>query len=179
MTHARDAVRSRKVGNAQNAPITVMFRGGTYYLEDTVHFGPDDSGTRECPVTYTNYPGETPVFSGGFLIEGEWQRSDGEIMSLSLKDTPYFRQLTVNSRRKARSRTPNEGYFETEEALSGTSFRYAEGDIVNFHALEDAEVVLIHSWNQSRLRISSLDEESRTVQFHDPKARHEVGWTGT
>ena len=153
LTRARDAVRSRKAAGALDAPITVMFRGGTYFLDDTVVFGPEDSGTRECPVNYVAYPGETPVFSGGLVLEGEWQKAEGDIMSLTLKDAPYFRQLTVNGQRKTRSRTPNEGYFMTDEALSATSFRYKKGDITKYRALEDAEIVLIHSWNESRLKI--------------------------
>jgi hypothetical protein len=179
LSRARDAIRSRKAAEGLDTPITVVVRGGTYYLDDTVVFGPEDSGTRECPINYAAYPGETPVLSGGMVLEGEWSKAEGEIMSLALKDTPYFRQLTVNGKRKTRSRTPNEGVFETEEALSATSFRYREGDMKKFGALEDAEIVVLHSWNESRLKIARLDESSRTVECHDPNARHTVGWTGT
>lgn len=179
LERARDAVRDLKESGELKVSVTVLIRGGTYELEDTVVFGPEDSGSRECPVTYAAFRDETPVFTGGSVIEGDWKKHDGEIMALELDAPPYFRQLTVNGRRKSRTRTPNEGYFETEEALSGTSFRYAEGDMMSYQALDDAEVVIIHSWNESRLKISKLDEGTRTVEFHDPKARHEVGWTGT
>ena len=51
--------------------ITVMLRSGTYYLPlspthpGTLHFIAADSGTANAPVTWTNYPGETPIISGG------------------------------------------------------------------------------------------------------------------
>jgi len=178
IARARDAIRAARTAGAVG-PFTVLVRGGDYYLDETLVFGPEDSGTRECPVTYAAYPGETPVISGGLLLEGAWSRGTGKAMNLTLDNPPYFRLLSVNGARKRRTRTPNEGYFETEEALSGTSFRYRAGDITSFHAIDDAEVVVIHSWNESRLRIAKHDETSRTVEFHDPEARHEIGWTGT
>jgi hypothetical protein len=176
---ARDAIREMRSGAALDGPVTVMIRGGTYYLDEPLVFDPSDSGTHECPVTYAAYPGEQPVISGGFRITGDWKQDADGTASVRVEDAPYFRQLTVNGRREPRSRTPNEGYFETEEALSGTSFRYRDGDMKRYEAMEDAEVVVIHSWNESRLRISDLDEQTRTVSFRDPGARHEIGWTGT
>ena len=178
LARARDAVRELKTDGAHGVPVTVMLRGGTYFLEETVLFGPEDGGSHECPVTWSAYPGETPVVSGGFVLDGVWTHGEGGIASMKLNDVPYFRVLSVNGRREPRSRTPNDGYFEADEALSGTSFRYREGDMQRYHAMEDAEVVVIHSWNESRLRISDLDEVSRTVEFRDPGARHEIGWTG-
>ena len=58
---ARDAVRRMKAANPLSQPVTVMVRGGAYYLDETLVFGPQDSGAKECPVSYTAYPGETPV----------------------------------------------------------------------------------------------------------------------
>ena len=45
--------------------MTVWLRGGTYYQKETLVFGPQDSGTEDCPITYAAYPGETPVICGG------------------------------------------------------------------------------------------------------------------
>ena len=33
-------------------PVRVVLRGGTYYLDQTLEFGPDDSGTEKAPVVY-------------------------------------------------------------------------------------------------------------------------------
>ena len=70
---ARDVVRQLKA--TAKGPVTVMLRGGVHRLEEPVIFGPEDSGTEDCPITYTAYPGETPVISGGRMITG-WKRGE-------------------------------------------------------------------------------------------------------
>ena len=51
-------------------------RGGTYFPDETLVFDASDSGTHECPVTYTVYAGKYPVISGGFRIAGDWKRHE-------------------------------------------------------------------------------------------------------
>jgi hypothetical protein len=182
LSRARDAVRETNAGEneaARRVPVTVLMRGGTYVLDETVVFGVEDSGVRESPITYAAYVGETPNVSGGTTLEGEWKPYDEKIMMLSLEFEGSFRQLTANGKRKKRARTPNAGFFQTESVQNGTSFTYVDGDMSSYKNIEDAEIVMLHSWNQSRLRIESLDEETRTVVCKDPKAMHEIGWTGS
>ncbi len=61
---ARQVVRANEVTPGLTAPVTVMLRGGTYYLESAVTFTQSDSGTAAYPITYTNYPNETPFIVG-------------------------------------------------------------------------------------------------------------------
>ena len=56
-----------KTGLAQ---ITVQFRGGTYFLPSTVNFVAAHSGTPQTQIVYENYPGETPIISGGLQVTG-------------------------------------------------------------------------------------------------------------
>ena len=66
LQRARNSVRELKVAQeGLTQPVTVMVRGGRYYLESTFDLTAADSGTAQAPVTYTAYPGETPVISGG------------------------------------------------------------------------------------------------------------------
>ena len=67
---ARDAVRKLKAGAPPNRAVTVLVRGGTYVLKETLVFGPDDSGTAQGRMVYAAHPDETPVFSGGRQIGG-------------------------------------------------------------------------------------------------------------
>src|SRR4051812_7581244 len=63
---ARLAVRKLRTGRPnRDRPVTVLLRGGAYYLPDTVTFTADDAGTAAGPTAYAAYPGETPVLSGG------------------------------------------------------------------------------------------------------------------
>ncbi|NQT91745.1 MAG: right-handed parallel beta-helix repeat-containing protein [Lentisphaerae bacterium] len=108
---ARDAVRELKAEQeGLTEPVTVMVRGGKYYLETTFDLTAADSGTVECPVTYCAYPGETPIISGGRPITG-WEVHKDKILKCELPETKggewSFRQLFMNGQRLDRSRYPN------------------------------------------------------------------------
>ncbi len=182
LVRARDAIRAMQEAAPPAQPVTVMVRGGTYYLAETLVLEPRDSGSADCPISYTAYPGETPVISGGKVIDSPWQTHQGQILVCSVPEVQqgkwYFRQLAVNGKRQERSRLPAEGEYLREEAASETSFKFREGHMRKWDNLDDVEVVVFHSWNESRLRIASLDENERVVQFRDPKARHTIGWGG-
>lgn len=46
---------------------TIVLRGGTYFIESPLQFGPRHSG-----MTIRNYPGETPILSGGKRVSPVW-----------------------------------------------------------------------------------------------------------
>jgi hypothetical protein len=46
---------------ARDEPINVWIMGGTYFLNETIEFGPSDSGAFDAPVTYAALPGTGPV----------------------------------------------------------------------------------------------------------------------
>ena len=182
IARARDAIREMKADGGLSGPMNVMVRGGTHFLEDTIVFGSEDSGTEDCPVTYMAYPGEKPVISGGRKITGPWKSYKGEIMVCSIDEVKagkwYFRQLFANGERQTRARFPAEGYYLAEEPVDATAFKYKEGHFKKWSNLEDIETVIFHSWNEARMLISELDEENRVVRFIDPNARHVLGWGG-
>jgi hypothetical protein len=74
---ARDALRKLNAGGPPRAAVTVVVRGGTYVLKDTLVFGPEDSGTPEQRIVYAAYPDEKPVLSGGLEIIG-WKPGPGK-----------------------------------------------------------------------------------------------------
>ncbi|MBI3922675.1 MAG: right-handed parallel beta-helix repeat-containing protein, partial [Armatimonadetes bacterium] len=63
---ARDAIRElkSKQGGLKEA-VTVQLRGGIYYVPQTITFTPQDSGTKECPISYRAFPREKPELVGG------------------------------------------------------------------------------------------------------------------
>ncbi|NLG50895.1 MAG: hypothetical protein GX552_12380, partial [Chloroflexi bacterium] len=180
---ARDAIRAMPPKERVGHPITVLLRGGTYFLSEPVVFTAQDSGTFAAPITYAAYPGETPIISGGKLIHGDWRPYQGDIMVCSVPAAAngqwVFRRLAVNGKVKNRARLPKEDFYRIEERVYESAFKYAEGDLWRFHNLEDAEVVVFHSWNESRLIIQELDEERRVVKFTGaPERSHYFGWRG-
>ncbi len=85
LVRAREAIREMKPKEGLKEPVTVMVRGGKYFVERTLVLEFEDSGTRDCPITYTAYPGEKPVLSGGRKVEG-WKPYKGEILQCELPE---------------------------------------------------------------------------------------------
>ncbi len=100
--HARAVVRAlNKTGLTQ---IAIQFRGGAYYLPQTVQFAAADSGTSSLSIVYENYSGEAPVISGGVRI-GSWTNTGGNVWKSTLPaSTQYFENLFYNGVRRLRPR---------------------------------------------------------------------------
>ncbi|GLH66281.1 right-handed parallel beta-helix repeat-containing protein [Geothrix edaphica] len=108
---ARDAVRALKREGGGAGPVSVQLRGGAYYLEGPVVFGPEDSGTAQAPVSYEAYPGERPELIGGRRLTGFQAPPPGKPLQIDLPRLPgagwRFRSLFVAGRREVRARYPN------------------------------------------------------------------------
>jgi hypothetical protein len=124
---ARAQVLLRELRKANpDAPRTVQLRGGTYYLPlsptapGTLKFTAFDSGTPTAQITWQNYPGETPVISGGEAIgKGglglTWKHVAGALWQVPLPAaTQPFEYLFYNGERRLRSRVSSPagaGYY--------------------------------------------------------------------
>lgn len=165
---ARVAVRGLKNDRA-SGPVTVLIRGGVYYLADTLNFEPEDSGTRQCPITYAAYPGETPILSGAVLLSSQWSVDAKGFWHALLPEARggkwSFLSIYVNGKRRYRPRLPANGSYyiagkvPPDAADSKPSgFEFAAGTIRGDWAnLGDVEVLTTHLWNMSRMRIRSVD----------------------
>jgi hypothetical protein len=183
IVRARDAIRAMPMAERVAHPITILVRGGTYFLDETLVFGPADSGTFASPITYAAYPGETPILSGGRPIKAVWKRYQGQIMVCTVPGAKEggwkFRRLAVNGKVKNRACLPKVDYYRIAEPVHESAFRYHEGDIRRFHNLQDVEVAVFHSWDESRLIIAGVDEAQRVVTFTGaPEHSHPFGWAG-
>lgn len=182
IAHARDAIRAlRREKEGLERPITVYIRGGTYYLDESLVFTPEDSGTPECPITYAAYGWEKPLISGGRPITG-WKPAEVNGKRAWTATIPRvqagewgFRQLFVNGQRRARSRLPRDGFYrwaelpgvtaETKWQQGQTQAKFAPGEIKAWRNLTDVEIVAPHLWVDSHLSIASVDEEQNLVTF--------------
>ena len=71
LERARDAVRELKQQpGGLKQPVTVCLREGTHFLKRTFTLGPEDSGTKDCTITYYARGSEDVTISGGRLITG-------------------------------------------------------------------------------------------------------------
>jgi len=72
LVRARDAIRQLKEAGGLQQPVDIQVRDGTHYLSEPLRLSGGDSGTAQFPITYTAYPGEQPILSGGRRIT-DWQ----------------------------------------------------------------------------------------------------------
>jgi len=76
LTRARDAVRNLKAKGSLTGPVSIQLRAGKYWLDQTLTLGPEDSGTKAAPISWSAYKGEKPEIMGGRMIKG-LQRAGG------------------------------------------------------------------------------------------------------
>ena len=125
VVRAQQAVRALRK-SSPNLPLAVMLRGGTYYLPlslsspGTINFTQADSGSASASVTWQNYPGETPVISGGNPVGAggfglAWTHVADSLWQVPLPTgTPNFESLFYNGERRLRSRIASStglGYY--------------------------------------------------------------------
>ncbi|MBE9040853.1 hypothetical protein IQ235_08680, partial [Oscillatoriales cyanobacterium LEGE 11467] len=192
---AQAAIRQLKRQQGLPHPITVWVRGGTYFLETSLTFTPEDSGTAQSPVTWRAYTGEIPIVSGGKLVTN-WQATELEGRSLQMAQIPQvaegewrFRQLWVDDRRASRARYPNQGFLtiaglpDVTPDTSGNDgqnrFEFRPGEIRAWENLTDVEVVLLHTWVSVRLPVASVDETQNLVTFTRTTRRRMTETKGT
>ena len=183
LERARDVIREMKEvqGGKINQPVIIYVRGGDYFLSEPLTFTPEDSGSEDCPIIYSSYPGDKAVISGGRKIEG-WKKVTVEGKELYAAEIPevrdgrwFFRELWVNGQRRKRARHPNKGYLsiaevpevspQTQWHEGQTSFRFHEGELKDWKNANNAEVVAMTRWVESRLPIATLNESERLVTF--------------
>ena len=167
---AREAVRKLKEEGKLIKPVTVYIRGGVYNLPEPLVFIPEDSGTEEFPVTYTAYPRETVVISGGRPITN-WSEGEGGVWTVKVPGvqggTWYFRQLFVNGERRTRARIPNDGFLTVDGEITmdeRAKFKYAGNDIrAEWAERRTVEIVALQKWAEFRMLIRNVDTATKTV----------------
>jgi hypothetical protein len=143
---------------------------GEYVLEEPLTFAPNDSGeSPEHPITYAATEKGGVRISGGTRITGFRQLGSHWVANVP-KSLPPFRELWVNERRAVRARSPNDGFFRIAQAGpdNRTSFVVEPNDLLALAHPEAAEILFLHDWSTSRVRLSSIDAAARTYQLADP-----------
>jgi hypothetical protein len=123
LEHARAVVQS--LDKTALTQVTVLMRAGTYTLPATQHLTASDSGSATTEIVYQNYPGESPVISGGMRVQN-WTNVGGNTWQTTLPaSTQYFEQLYYNGERRLRPRVG--GYLGTYLRFASTIYLDAPG----------------------------------------------------
>jgi hypothetical protein len=180
---AQNAVRQR-ISNGLTEDINILIRGGTYWIDKPIVFTTEDSGTELFRVSFSAYPGEKPIFNGGYVITGFKEMPNGiwqtQIPDINNKKW-YFEQLFVNGRRATRARSPNKDYYfmrnVRETALKKGESTSAEkmhtitteADIIeelsklDADELNDTTMIVYHKWDVTLRRLSGIDLSKKQI----------------
>ncbi|MBD2845561.1 Ig-like domain-containing protein [Paenibacillus sp. IB182496] len=164
LPRARDAFRAMRASGEMTGDAKIILRGGVHELNETLLLNEQDSGSAYYNVTYTSYPGEEAVISGGRSIEG-WQLYDAEngiyrAPSIGLET----RQLYINGIRAIRARS--EGTL-TEAEISDHGVISKDVEIAGWDRLDHLEFVFQELWTQPRALVqsASVSEDGTTIEF--------------
>ncbi|MBN2450249.1 MAG: right-handed parallel beta-helix repeat-containing protein [Lentisphaeria bacterium] len=182
---ARDAVRGlRADGDGRTGPVTIRLRGGVYFLQEPLRLDARDSGTAGSPTVWQAEAGERPVLSAGCPIPdwhevepGTWEAPLPSFLAGPAPFRSLFLALPGGEwRRRFR---PDRGAFVIAGLTSAPTragatmahrrsqdeFRFFPEDIVPFANLGEVEVVALHDWSASRLRVREVDMAEHVVRF--------------
>ncbi len=191
---ARDKIRLMKSQGVITEPMRVIVLDGTYVLSEPFILAPEDSGTKEYPISYEAAADARPIFTGGRVITG-FKRSENGIWQTHIPQVAtgkwYFEQLFVNGRRAVRARTPNKFYHymgETSEVqIDGSKDKYRRTTQVNpdtlvplrdlnSRELNDVTLVAYHKWCITRRYLKEIDTSANTIITVGEKLKRYSGW---
>ncbi len=90
------AQQAARILTRKNNSVTVMVKGGTYYLSSPLKFTPEDGGSLNTPVVYKTYPNENVVISGGVKLNTKWETYFGNIKVADIGKGYNFDMLFLN-----------------------------------------------------------------------------------
>ena len=152
--------------------ITVLIRGGTYYLENPLHFSKDDSGTDAQKITYKAYGSEMPEFIGGIKLTN-WTVYRDNIFVTDIPQGINPRQLFEANNRLTLAREPNNSYLKLEkpvEGLARKSFIYRDNDLnLDQWDVSEGHVYIWpgHNWFSQDKPIAAVDITNRQITMTD------------
>lgn len=166
--------------------VTVWFREGTYFINETVHFTAEDKQN----VLYRSYPNEKVEFSGAKAI-ADWSETLINGVNAFVAEVPvasdsdYFRSLYKANKRLSRSIYPKEGTFKiadplTDEAVvpetdasfftHSLAFKVHTSDVFDFANASDIDVKIMHFWCDDLLPVLSVDANTGRVETEKASA---------
>jgi hypothetical protein len=162
---ARDRVRNMDKSGPQD--FLVLFKAGDYFIDKTVRFGREDSGSSGSRVIYKNWGGKgTAHFIGGRALT-VWKNEGGGIYSAQLDRDAYA--LFENDQPAVMAREPDEGYHGFESVIDFSHLKFRDADYGRFD-YQGAAVRLWAHWIPAKIKIQSVDFDTRIITLDQPYA---------
>ena len=188
LSAARDAVRELRVAGEQG-DIDVVIADGTYYLDETLILGLEDSAPEGAVTRYRAAAGARPVISGGRVIQN-WKQTDlagGQIWVAELpwaQGDAFFHCLYDGSELLQRAQSApvaitnqTKAKMYTGETAIRVNFGYKGNVLKNWENLEDIELYgsPTRKWMVNFLPVESIDTQAKTGKLAIPATYRMAG----
>ena len=116
--------------------------------------------------------GAKPVISGGVFVEN-WQEQEDGLWVAKLPGVFHGRQipreLFIENRRAVRARFPNDGFLRIQKSGEDrrTNFYFEPDDFPAPNVAGNTELVFLHDWSISRIRVKNIDYEQNNLTAID------------
>jgi hypothetical protein len=153
---AQDYIRRNKsqiVGD-----ITVNIRGGEYFVDSTINFEPEDSGSASQKIIYQSYPTENAVIHGGIRPTSSWSLFDSakNIYRTNLGQLKtYPRQLYVDDILATRARSEYRPAWLNINSTTGYDIASTK-NLTTWGNKSDIEVDLYWQWINDKCLVDSV-----------------------
>lgn len=179
----RERVREL-IGAGLKSNLKVIIREGTYELSEPLVFGPSDSGTEEHSITYSAYPRERVIISGGRKITG-WKILSDNRWSAPLEKHDNFQQLYVEDKRAVHARIPNADSESSRWHLQKAEYKMprnnglptsltvtlAKGDLQKFSSIDNVQIVIFKDWATFRKQVAKIEPSKKRITLREPFVR--------
>jgi parallel beta-helix repeat protein len=171
--------RARDLARADPAISRIVLRGGDYWLDAPVTFGPEDKG-----LALGAAPGETPVLHGGPRVTGWTEDADCRWSApLPLPDGVSPGSLFADGRQEIQARWPNlpegggwrDGWLFAAAPPDGSEwegnlrFRFHDGDVPPLDGVTGLTAHIVggfnpsSQWGSDTLPVTGIDRDSHSV----------------
>lgn len=164
----------RKYNNNMQNHIFVVFCGDAYYVQDTIKFDQEDSGTNGYNVIYTSYDRDnmTSVHMGkqfgGFSLYNE----EKNIYRTYVGTDVRTRQCFIDGVRAIRARSEGTAGLKNAVYQSDYGLTTTDTSIASYKNLQDVELVYYEDWTQPRITIDHTVQRDGLLEIH----AKEPGW---
>ncbi len=146
----------------------IWLADGTYQLNKEIVVSSDRFNSQDIHMAIKAETGSTPVISGGIKPE-DWIRNRDGFWELSIVSEKGPEELYINGNRALRARFPNEGYLRVKQVGEDrrTNFYFEENEFPVPANAKDVELVFLHDWSISRIKVKELDFETHKLTAVD------------
>jgi len=110
------AAAIERINRSKQSHIAILFRQGTYYLNETIAL--DNSNSQGKTISLEAYKNEIVTFSAGRKLSLKWEKYAGNIWKSKIENTG-FESLFINGTPQILARYPN--YDSTARVFNGTA----------------------------------------------------------